>query len=185
MRAMRMRPWSRDERAAAPADPPADGPVVPDRARGRGLGPPARGPTLTGRRAGPRSPPATPCWRACSAIPPRRPGCWLRRLDEWARADGVPGPPATGSSTASRGSTAPRWPCSATRRGPRGPDAVAPVLLAAAGDTDLAVACGDIGAPAGGLRSYEERLLAPYADYPPRSTASPAPPTGTTASPAS
>ena len=40
------------------------------------------------------------------------------------------------------------------------------MLLDAAGDTDLAVACGDIGAPAGGLRPYVERLLRPYADYP-------------------
>ena len=92
---------------------------------------------------------------------------WLRRLDEWARADGEPGPPADRVvdrfAGLDRASVAVLGEPGAGRAAQQ---AVAPVLLAAAGDTDLAVACGDIGAPAGGLRSYEERLLAPYADYP-------------------
>ena len=92
---------------------------------------------------------------------------WLRRLDDWARADGEPKPPADRIvdrfAGLDRVSVAVLGDPGA---GKAAQQAVAPVLLAAAGDTDLAVACGDIGAPAGGLRSYEERLLAPYADYP-------------------
>ena len=92
---------------------------------------------------------------------------WLRRLDEWACAEGVPGPPADRvvdrfAQLESRVGV----PLGDLGAGRGIQNAVEPVLLAAAGDTDLAVACGDIGAPAGGLRSYEERLLAPYADYP-------------------
>ncbi|GEL16174.1 metallophosphoesterase family protein [Pseudonocardia asaccharolytica] len=43
--------------------------------------------------------------------------------------------------------------------------AVVPVLLEAAGDTDLAVLCGDVIYPAGGIRAYEDRFYRPYADY--------------------
>ena len=152
-----------------PADPPPpSGPSSRSAPEAAGWGRPPAGPTPTRRR---RRPP----FAARNAVLARLLGdpteearlLWLRRLDEWARTEGVPALRPTGSSTASRGSTARRWPCSATRaRAARTQNAVAPVLLAAAGDTDLAVACGDIGAPAGGLRTYEERLLAPYADYP-------------------
>jgi hypothetical protein len=94
-------------------------------------------------------------------------GEWLRRLDEYARADGAPPPPADRLvrrfAGLDRASVA---VLGAPGGGNAAQYAVAPVLLAAAGATDLAVACGDTGAPAGGLRSYEERLFRPYADYP-------------------
>ena len=169
MRAMRKWPWTRDVRAPVPAEPPAaDRPssrTAPDAA---GWGRSAAGPTLTGRR---RRPP----FAARNAVLARLLGdptdearrLWLRRLDDWARADGEPGPPADRVvdrfAELGRASVAVLGDPGA---GKAAQQAVAPVLLAAAGDTDLAVACGAIGAPAGGLRSYEERLLAPYADYP-------------------
>jgi hypothetical protein len=94
-------------------------------------------------------------------------GVWLQRLDAYARADGGSPPPADRLvrrfADRDHASVAVLGDPGAGRRAQY---ATAPVLLAAAGATDLAVACGDIGAPAGGLRSYEERLLAPYADYP-------------------
>ena len=92
---------------------------------------------------------------------------WLQRIEEWARADGAPAPPADRVVDRFAGlehaSVAVIGDPGAGRAAQQ---AVAPALLAVAGDTDLAVACGDIGVPAGGLRSYEERLLRPYADYP-------------------
>jgi hypothetical protein len=92
---------------------------------------------------------------------------WLRRLDEYARTEGVPPPPedrlVRRFADLDRASVAVLGDPGA---GAAVQNAVAPVLLAAAGDTDLAVACGDIGAPAGGLKSYAERLFRPYADYP-------------------
>jgi hypothetical protein len=92
---------------------------------------------------------------------------WLRRLDGYARVGRVD-PPARDRlvhrfAGLDRASVA---VLGAPGAGRAAQYAVAPVLLAAAGDTDLAVACGDVGAPAGGLRSYEERLFRPYADYP-------------------
>ncbi|HVK29962.1 MAG TPA: hypothetical protein VM575_16600, partial [Nocardioides sp.] len=166
---MRKWPWTRDVRAPAPAAPPAaDRPSSRTAPEAAGWGRPAAGPTLTGRR--PRPP-----FAARNAVLARLLGdptdearrLWLRRLDDWARADGEPGPPADRVvdrfAELDRASVAVLGDPGA---GKAAQQAVAPVLLAAAGDTDLAVACGDIGAPAGGLRSYEERLLAPYADYP-------------------
>jgi hypothetical protein len=168
MRAMRKWPWSRDARAAVLADPPpADGPSSRTAPEAAGWGRPRVGPTLTGRR---RRPP----FAARNAVLARLLGdpteearrLWLRRLDEWARADGVPGPPADRVVDRFAGLDRASVAVLGDPGGGRGiQHAVAPVLLAAAGDTDLAVACGDIGAPAGGLRSYEERLLVPYADY--------------------
>lgn len=166
---MRSSPWSQDGWTTVPADPPAPEPpssrTAPEAA---GWGRPAVGPTLTGRR---RRPP----FAARNAVLARLLGdpteearrLWLRCLDEWARADGEPEPPrdrvVDRFARSDRASVAVLGDPGAGRATQL---AVAPVLLAAAGDTDLAVACGDIGAPAGGLRSYEQRLLAPYADYP-------------------
>jgi hypothetical protein len=92
---------------------------------------------------------------------------WLRRLDDAARADGAPPPPPDRlvRRFAGRDRTSVAV-LGAPGAGRAAQHAVAPALLAAAGDTDLAVACGDVAAPAGGLASYEERLLQPYADYP-------------------
>lgn len=177
MPAMRMWPWSRDGRATVPAEPPTgptpaeprlDGPSsrTSPEAAGWGRGP--VGPTLTGRRF-------RPPLAGRNAVLARLLGdpteearrLWLRLLDEWARAEGEPGPPADRVvdrfAGLSRASVAVLGDPGAGRAAQQ---AVAPVLLEVAGDTDLAVACGDIGAPAGGLRSYQERLLAPYADYP-------------------
>src|SRR6185369_12180149 len=68
MRAMWLRPWSREERAAVPADPPPpSGPSSRSAPEAAGWGRPRVGPTPNRRR---------------------------RRLDEWARTEGVPGPPA-------------------------------------------------------------------------------------------
>ena len=44
--------------------------------------------------------------------------------------------------------------------------AVVPPMLAAAGDTDLAVICSDVIYPAGAATDYEERFFRPYRDYP-------------------
>src|SRR6478672_1200471 len=169
MRAMWLRPWSREERAAVPADPPPpSGPSSRSAPEAAGWGRPRVGATPNRRR---RRPP----FAARNAVLARLLGDptegarlhWLRRLDEWARTEGVPGPPADRIvdrfARLDRASVAVLGDPGAGR-GIQ--NAVAPVLLAAAGDTDLAVACGDIGAPAGGLATYEERLLAPYADYP-------------------
>jgi hypothetical protein len=170
MPAMRRWPWSRDERPTASADPPPapERPSSRTAAEGAGWGRPSIGPTLTGRR--PRPP-----FAARNAVLARLLGdpteearrLWLRRMDEWARADGAPGPPADRVvdrfAGLDRASVAVIGDPGGGRRAQQ---AVAPALLAVAGDTDLAIACGDIGAPAGGLPSYEERLLRPYADYP-------------------
>ena len=169
MRAMWLRPWSREERAAVPADPPPpSGPSSRSAPEAAGWGRPPAGPT-------PRRRCRRPPFAARNALLARLLGdptdearmLWLRRLDEWARTEGVPGPPADRVvdrfARLDRASVAVLGDPGAGR-GIQ--NVVEPVLLAAAGDTDLAVACGDIGAPAGGLRTYEERLLAPYADYP-------------------
>ena len=168
MRAMRKWPWTRDVRATAPAEPPAaDRPSSRSAPEAAGWGRRAAGPTLAGRR---RRPP----FAARNAVLARLLGdptdearrLWLRRLDDWARADGEPKPPA--DRVVDRFAELDRVSVAVLGdpgAGKAAQQAVAPVLLAAAGDTDLAVVCGDIGAPAGGLRSYEERLLAPYADY--------------------
>ena len=93
---MRKWPWTRDERATAPADPPAaDRPSSRSAPEAAGWGRPTAGPTLTGRR---RRPP----FAARNAVLARLLGdptdearrLWLRRLDDWARADGEPEPPA-------------------------------------------------------------------------------------------
>ena len=167
MRAMRKWPWSRDVRARAPADPPEpDRPSSGTAPEPAGPGRPPAGPILTGRRRRPlrRAQRASGAPVGDPTDEARR--LWLRRLDDWAREDGEPGPPA--DRVVDR--FADRDRISVAVLGDPGGRAaqyaVAPVLLRAAGDTDLAVACSDIGAPAGGLRSYEERLLAPYADYP-------------------
>ena len=165
---MRIRSWSRDERATPPAQAPADGPSSRSAPDVAGWGRPPAGRTLTGRR---RRPP----FAARNALLARLLGdptdearrLWLRRLDEWARADGDPRPPADRVVDRFAGRARASVAVLGDPGGGRAvQQAVAPVVLAAAGDTDLAVACGAIGAPAGGLRSYEERLLAPYADYP-------------------
>ena len=170
MRAMRSgRGPGRSGPRCPPIRPRAVGPVVPVRARRPRAG--------DARRAGPTSP-------AAAAAPVRRP---QRRARAPARRPHRRGPPAVAAAARRVGPRRRRAGASGgpgrrpLRRGSTrasvavlgdpgagraAQHAVAPVLLAAAGDTDLAVACGDIGAPAGGLRSYEERLLAPYADYP-------------------
>jgi hypothetical protein len=170
MPAMRNWPSPRDEQATASADPPP----VSDRPSSRvapaiaGWGRPPTGRTLTGRR---RRPP----FADRNAVLARLLGdptdearrLWLQRIEEWARADGAPAPPADRVVDRFAGlehaSVAVIGDPGAGRAAQQ---AVAPALMAVAGDTDLAVACGDIGVPAGGLRSYEERLLRPYADYP-------------------
>ena len=170
MPAMRNWPSPRDEQATASADPPP----VSDRPSSRvapaiaGWGRPPTGRTLTGRR---RRPP----FADRNAVLARLLGdptdearrLWLQRIEEWARADDAPAPPADRVVDRFAGlehaSVAVIGDPGAGRAAQQ---AVAPALMAVAGDTDLAVACGDIGVPAGGLRSYEERLRRPYADNP-------------------
>jgi hypothetical protein len=155
---------------AVPVDPPVDRWAPSSRtgalAAGWGLTP--AGPTLTGRRAGPPFAGRNALLARWLGDPSEEARSeWLRRLDDYARADGAEPPPADRVvrrfAHLDRAAVAVLGDPGAGRAVQ---DAVAPVLLAAAGDTDLAVACGDIGAPAGGLRSYEDRLLRPYAGYP-------------------
>ena len=152
-----------------PADPPPpSGPSSRSAPAAAGWGRPPAGPTPAAAAAGPRSPPATPCSRACSAIRPRRPAC-----SGCAASTSGPAPRAcrrlrrTGSSTASP--ARPRVGRRARRpgRGPRGsrtpsrrccwPPRATPTSPSRAGTS---------AHPPAGLRTYEERLLAPYADYP-------------------
>lgn len=168
-----MRWWRpRNPRAAVPVQPeaPPDGPPGPSSrtsaaAAGWGRGP--AGPALVGRRRAPLGARNAVIARVLGDPTDEARGAWLRRLDDYARADVVPPPPAdrvvdrfAGLERASVAVLGAPGAGRATQY------AVAPVLLAAAGDTDLAVACGDIGAPAGGLATYAERLFRPYADYP-------------------
>lgn len=133
-----------------PADPPPpSGPSSRSAPEAAGWGRPPAGPTPRRRL---RHPP----FAARNTLLARLLGdpteearlLWLRRLDEWARAEGVPCPPAdrvvNRFARLDRASVAVLGDPGAGR-GIQ--NAVGPVLLAAAGDTDLAVACGDIGAP--------------------------------------
>jgi hypothetical protein len=166
MRAMRS--WrSGDPGAAAPAEPPpgAVGASSRTSAAAAGWGGRRAGPVLTDRRRTPLPARNAVLARVLGDPTDDARRAWLQRLEEYARADGAPPPDRLVRRFAGldRASVA---VLGAPGAGRAAQQAVAPVLLAAAGDTDLAVACGDIGAPAGGLHSYEERLLRPYADYP-------------------
>jgi hypothetical protein len=150
---------------AAPAEAVAPSSRTSTAAAGWGRG--RAGPVLADRRRAPLAARNATLARILGDPTDEARRAWLRRLDEYARVDGVAPPPAdrlvrrfTGLDRASVAVLG------APGAGQAAQYAVAPVLLAAAGDTDLAVACGDVGAPAGGLRSYAERLFAPYADYP-------------------
>ncbi len=179
MRAMRWR-RPRERRAAPPPAPatipPAPPPGPPEEVAGAssrtsaaaaGWGRRPAGPVLADRRRSPLAARNAVLARVLGDPTDEARGTWLRRLDEYARADGAPPPPADRLvhrfAGLDRASVA---VLGAPGAGRAAQYAVAPVLLAAAGATDLAVACGDTGAPAGGLRSYEERLFRPYADYP-------------------
>jgi hypothetical protein len=169
MRAMR---WRRPpgERAVAPgprAVPSAPTPSSRTDAAAAGWGRGRAGPVLTDRRRAPLAARNAVLARVLGDPTDEARQAWLRRLDDDARTEGVPPPPpdrlVRRFAGLDRASVA---VLGAPGAGHAAQYAVAPVLLAAAGDTDLAVACGDVGAPAGGLRSYTERLLRPYADYP-------------------
>ncbi|MHA6792835.1 metallophosphoesterase family protein [Pseudonocardia bannensis] len=94
---------------------------------------------------------------------------WLRRLDEYERADR----PFPGIDLRTRvvDRFAGRERISIAVLGDPGEGdasqyAVVPVLEKVAGDTDLAVLCSDLVYPAGGVRAYADRFYRPYADYP-------------------
>ena len=167
MRPMRSRPLP-DPRAAVPVPPPAGPAPASSRtsAAAAGWGRGRAGPVLVGRRRAPLGARNAVLARILGDPTDEARDAWLRRLDAYARADAVPPPPADRVvdrfAGLDRASVA---VLGAPGAGRAAQYAVAPVL-AAAGDTDLAVACGDVGAPAGGLRTYTERLFRPYADYP-------------------
>ena len=169
MRAMRTRPP--ETHAAVPPAPaePAETVGASSRtgAAGAGWGGRRAGPVLTHRRRTPFGARNAVLTRVVRDPTDAARQEWLRRLDEYARADGGPSPASDRlvRRFAGRDRTSVAV-LGAPGAGSAAQYAVAPVLLAAAGATDLAVACGDVAAPAGGMPSYEERLLAPYADYP-------------------
>ena len=172
-------------------------PPIRPRRRARRPGPRPRPPAGAARAAGPtptrrrRRPP----FAARNAVLARLLGdpteearlLWLRRLDEWARTEGVPGPPADrvvdrfarldrasvavlGDPGAGRGD-----PARPSRRSCWPPRATPTSRSRAATSVRPRAGCGP-------TRSGCSR---PTPTIPPRSTASPAPTTGTTASPAS
>ena len=92
---------------------------------------------------------------------------WLRRLDAYARADGVPLPPRDRLVTR----FADREEISVALLGDPGEgDAsqyvVVPVLERVASDIDFAVVVSDVIYPAGDMRHYTDRFYQPYTDYP-------------------
>jgi hypothetical protein len=92
---------------------------------------------------------------------------WLRRLDAYAAAAGVPAPPRDRLVTR----FADRDRISVAVLGDPGEgDAsqyvVVPVLERVAADTDLGIVCSDVVYPAGGVRAYADRFYRPYAGYP-------------------
>jgi hypothetical protein len=166
MRAM-LRWRSPDTRAAVPAPSP-DAVAASSRtgAAAAGWGRPRAGPVLADRRRTPFAARNATLARVLGDPTDEARREWLRRLEEYARSDGVDPPPqdrlVRRFAGLHRVSVA---VLGAPGAGDAAQYAVAPVLHAAAGATDLAVACGDVAAPAGGLRSYTERLFRPYADY--------------------
>ncbi|MFC4947102.1 metallophosphoesterase family protein [Pseudonocardia sp. GCM10023141] len=91
---------------------------------------------------------------------------WMRRLDDYARAQGVAPPSRDRIVTR----FADRDRISVALLGDPGEgDAsqyvVVPVFERVAAHTDFAVVCSDVIYPAGGIRSYEDRFYRPYADY--------------------
>ena len=171
MRAMWLRPWSREVRAAVPADPPPpSGPSSRSAPEAAGWGHPPAGPTPTPpapaspvrrpqRRAGPpasATPPTTSAARGCAAstsTPATQ--AWPHRR-------------ATGSSPASPTSTASPWRVLGDPgEGDASQYAVVPVLLSASPATPTSPWCAATSStPAGGRAVLRRPLLPPLRRLP-------------------
>ena len=143
-----------------PADPPPpSGPSSRSAPEAAGWGRPRAGAAPTRRR---RRPP----FAARNALLARLLGdpteearlLWLRRLDGWARAEGVPRPAGGPGRHPLR---RPRGVSVAVLGDPGEGDgsrtSSCRCCERAAADTDFAVACGDVSYPAGGVRAYADR----------------------------